>query len=120
MRIAFAAEDGNGLDAVLSQHFGRCPYYIFVDVEGEEVKDVKAVHNPFYHEHGQPGQVPEFIYDQGVDVMVAGGMGHRAMDFFEKFGIDVVTGASGRVRDVLEDYLKGRLSGAEPCDEDEG
>nr|HID14069.1 dinitrogenase iron-molybdenum cofactor [Anaerolineae bacterium] len=46
MRIAISADDPNGLDSVVSPHFGRCPYYILVDVEGQEVKDVRAVNNP--------------------------------------------------------------------------
>jgi len=117
MRIAFAADDERGLDAEVSQHFGRCRYYIFVDLDGEEVKEVRAVHNPFYYEHGQPGQVPEFIYDQGVDVIIAGGMGPRAVELFGKLGVRAATGASGSVRDALDAYLRGELYGAEPCDE---
>jgi len=117
MRIAFAADDERGLDAEVSQHFGRCRYYIFVDLDGEEVKEVRAVHNPFYYEHGQPGQVPEFIYDQGAKVIIAGGMGPRAIDFFRQLGVRPITGASGTVREVLEAYLRGKLAGLEPCHE---
>ncbi|MBW2333217.1 MAG: hypothetical protein JRF08_07225 [Deltaproteobacteria bacterium] len=58
MKIALATDDNMGLDAVLSHHFGRCPYYIVVDVDDREIKDVKAVKNPFYESHGQTGDVP--------------------------------------------------------------
>ena len=47
--------------------------------------------------------------------MLAGGMGRRAVAFFEEFGIQAVTGASGTVRHALEQYLGGKLQGAEPC-----
>jgi len=116
MRIAVSADDKNGLDSVVSPHFGRCPYYILVDVEGREVKDVLAVDNPYYGHHA-PGQVPGFINDQGVNVMLTGGMGGRAIAFFEQYGIEAVTGAAGTVRRALEQYLGGALSGAAPCRE---
>jgi predicted Fe-Mo cluster-binding NifX family protein len=116
MRIAISAEDTNGLDGVVSPHFGRCPHYILVDVEGQEAKAVQAVDNPYYGQHS-PGMVPGFIHSQGVEVMLTGGMGRRAIGFFEQYGIEAVTGASGTVRYALECYLGGTLYGAKPCRE---
>ena len=115
MRIALSADDDNGLDSVISPHFGRCPYYVFVDLEEREVKAVAAEANPFFGQH-QPGAVPGFINGKGVHVMLTGGMGRRAVMFFEQFGIEAVTGASGTVRHALEQYLGGQLRGAEPCE----
>ena len=43
MRIAISGDDQNGLDSVVSPHFGRCPHYILVDVDGDEVKAVKLL-----------------------------------------------------------------------------
>jgi predicted Fe-Mo cluster-binding NifX family protein len=116
MRIAISADDGRGLDSVVSPHFGRCPYFILVDVEERQAKRVQAVSNPYYGHH-QEGQVPAFIHEQGADVMLAGGMGRRAIAFFEQYNIQAVTGAYGTVRQSLESYLGGQLQGAEPCRE---
>ena len=116
MRIAVSTDDNNGLDSVVSPHFGRCPYYVLVDIEGQEVRRVNAVANPYYGHH-QPGQVPGFIQNQGADVMLAGGMGRRAIALFQQCGIQAVTGATGSVRHALEQYLGGALQGAEPCRE---
>jgi len=118
-RIAVSCDDDRGLDGVVAPHFGRCPYYTFVDVEGRQVLDVKVVSNPFYNQHA-PGQVPAFIREHGAHVMLSGGMGSRAMAFFEQFGIEAVTGASGTVRHALERYLEGELVGAVPCRESVG
>jgi predicted Fe-Mo cluster-binding NifX family protein len=116
MRIAISAENQNGLDSPVSPHFGRCPCYILVDVEGQEVKAVTAVDNPYYGKH-TPGQVPGFIHSQEANVMLAGGMGRRAVSFFQQYGIEAVTGASGTARQALQGYLGGKLRGAEPCAE---
>ena len=116
MRIAISAENQNGLDSPVSSHFGRCPCYILVDVEGLDVTAVTTVDNPYYGKHA-PGQVPGFIHSQGADVMLAGGMGRRAVSFFQQYGIEAVTGASGTVRQAMQSYLGGDLQGAEPCAE---
>ncbi|HDH86806.1 MAG: hypothetical protein B6I32_06345 [Desulfobacterium sp. 4572_20] len=115
MKIALATDDNMGLDAVLSHHFGRCPYYIVVDVDDREIKDVKAVKNPFYESHGQTGDVPNFIHSLGVDVIISGGMGPKAIGFFQQIGIQAFTGTSGIVRDVIKSYLSGQIEGAVPC-----
>jgi predicted Fe-Mo cluster-binding NifX family protein len=116
MRIAVSAEDNKGLDSVVAHHFGRCPYFILVDVENEEIKTVQAVSNPFVHGH-QPGQVPGFIQEQKANVMLSGGMGGRAIQFFQAAGIKAATGANGTVRESLERYFGGTLTDASPCEE---
>jgi predicted Fe-Mo cluster-binding NifX family protein len=114
MRIAISAENKNGLDSLVSPHFGRCPYFILVDVEGQEIKEVVSTDNPYYGNHS-PGQVPAFIHSQGADVMLTGGMGGRAVGFFEQYNIEPVTGASGSIRQALQSYLGGELRGVDPC-----
>ena len=101
---------------MVSPHFGRCPYFVLVDVSEREVKAVQVVPNPFYGQH-QPGQVPAFIQSQKANVMLTGGMGGRAMAFFEQAGIQPVTGAYGTVRQALEAYLDGKLQASGPCRE---
>jgi predicted Fe-Mo cluster-binding NifX family protein len=116
MRIAVSADTKKGLDSIVSPHFGRCPHYILVDVEGHSVTGVQEVDSPYYGHH-QPGQVPGFIHSLGANVMLAGGMGGRAIMFFQEYGIEGVTGAYGTVRQSVERYLGGELKGAAPCKE---
>ncbi|TET62349.1 dinitrogenase iron-molybdenum cofactor biosynthesis protein, partial [Candidatus Aerophobetes bacterium] len=58
---------------------------------------------------------PTFLKEQGIDVIIAGGMGVRAVGFFDQFGIQVVTGAVGRVKGAVDNFLNGKLKGSEPC-----
>jgi len=117
MRIAFASEDKLGTEGAVSAHFGRCPYYTLLEVEEGKVQSSKVVDNP-YHGNHVPGKVPEFIHYQGADVMIAGGMGPRAIEFFDGYGIEAVTGAFGKIQDVLDAYLRGELRGAGGCHHD--
>ncbi len=116
-RIAFACEDNGGLKSQMSMHFGRCPYYTLVDVEGGAIKAVEVVENPYFENHS-PGVVPPFISSQKAQVMLAGGMGPRAIDLFQSLGIEVATGVGGQVENVLTAYLEGKVSGTSPCAHD--
>ncbi|MBN2006150.1 MAG: NifB/NifX family molybdenum-iron cluster-binding protein [Anaerolineae bacterium] len=115
-KIALAVLDASGLDAQISPHFGRCPYFTVVEVEGAEVRAVETVANPHYPNH-EPGQIPAFIHSLGAQVMLAGGMGGRAVAFFQQYGVEPATGAAGTVRESLTRYLGGELTGAAPCSE---
>ena len=107
MRIAIPCEDARGLDSYVSMHFGRARYFVIADVVNGRVVDIKVVELPFA-EH-VPGQIPRFLHSLGVDTVLAYGVGMRARMFFDQLGIRVITGAYGRVRDVLEDFLRGTL-----------
>jgi len=75
-----------------------------------------VVDNPFYAQH-QPGQVPGYIQSQDVDLMIASGMGGRAIEFFRQYGIGVACGASGTVQEAIASYQAGALQGAVACRE---
>jgi len=116
LRIGVAAESNKGLEARISMHFGRCPYYVIVEADRGEIKQpVKVIANPYVRSHGQPGQVPSFLKEQGIDVIIAGGMGPRAIRFFNQYGIGVITEGEGRVKEVVESFLKGELKSSKPC-----
>jgi len=116
-RIAFSSEDNGGLTSQMSMHFGRCPYYTIVEVEGKDIKKVEVIENPYFTNH-TPGVVPHFIGQQNVQVMVAGGMGPRAIDIFQSLGIEVATGVGGQVENVLNAYLDGKVQGVVACAHD--
>lgn len=115
--IAIAAEDDRGLHGQVSSHFGRCPYYVLVKANGDTVAGSEVVANPHFDLH-QPGVMPRFIRDTGANVIIAGGMGPRAIEMFHGFGIDVATGATGAVEEVLGAYLRGEHRGVVPCAHD--
>jgi predicted Fe-Mo cluster-binding NifX family protein len=118
MRIAVSANENKDLESAIGAHFGRCPYFVLVDVDESkaQVAAVQTIENPFYRQH-QPGQVPGFIRTQDADVMLSGGMGGRAVAFFEQYGIEPVTGAAGTVGQSIDKYLSGELTGTAPCAE---
>jgi predicted Fe-Mo cluster-binding NifX family protein len=97
-----------GLDEQVGEHFGRVPYYTMVDTETDEVK---AVPNTSAHQGGS-GYPAEILGNMGIDVMLCGGLGRRAIQMFEERGVMVYVGASGTVRNALDAYRKNTLEAA--------
>ncbi len=89
-KIAFASEENVGLDSRLPHRFGRCPHYVFVEIEDGEIKNVEVKENPYFTSH-MPKAIPQFIADERAKVIIAGGMGPRAIDWFRRLGIQPVT-----------------------------
>ncbi len=115
MRVAIAYENG-----YVAQHFGRCPAFLLVDIENGEVVNQALLENPGFTGH-QPGLVPAFLQSQNVDVIIAGGMGPRAVMMLEQAGIRVILGVTGRVEDVIAAFIEGSLQGGESlCDHPHG
>jgi predicted Fe-Mo cluster-binding NifX family protein len=104
MRIAISS-DGD----YVSAHFGRCPVFTLVDIDNGEIIKKAEVSNPGH----EPGAIPQFLHQKGVECIIAGGMGMRAMSFFEGYGIKTVMGISGKIEEVLDQLKNGALEGGE-------
>ena len=104
MRIAIATDNGS-----VSEHFGRCPSYTLVDIEGSEIKNKEVVNNPGH----EPGRIPAFLNEKGASVIVAGGMGQRAVGLFKENNIEVIVGTRGLVEDAISAYVEGILASEE-------
>jgi predicted Fe-Mo cluster-binding NifX family protein len=98
----------NGMDEALCQHFGRAPTFTMIDLDTGTIRIL-----PNVSEHmGGSGLPTETIFAEGVQVMIVGGLGPKAVLAFEQAGIDVFVGAAGTVRDAIEDWQADMLNRA--------
>lgn len=110
VKIAIAT-DGNRVSA----HFGHCEKYALFKAENNIIIRGDDLDNPGH----EPGKLPRFLADHGVDIVIAGGMGPRAIDIFQQNGIDVILGVSGNVDSVAQAYIRGDLAtGESTCHHD--
>lgn len=104
MKIAISTDSDQ-----VSAHFGRCRHYTIFEADGKEVTGKTVIETPGH----QPGMLPPFLKDKGVDVVIAGGMGPRAQNLFMQMEIKPIIGVTGRVDDVIQAYLDGTLESGE-------
>ena len=110
VKIAITTEQG-----FVAQHFGHCPEYTLVELEGDKVRAKEVIPNPGH----QPGFLPGYLARLGVSCIIAGGMGQHAQELFADQNIQVIVGISGPVDQALADYLAGNLTSKKSlCDHD--
>jgi len=93
----------------VSAHFGRCPVFTLVDIQEDGIVKAEEIPNPGH----RTGFLPQFLHEKGVEGIVAGGMGRRAMDLFKQYQIRPILGISGKVEEVISDLLNGTLESGE-------
>ncbi len=111
MKIAIPTADGK-----LNLHFGHCRAFSLIDVDLQTKQIVQSTEIPApKHE---PGVLPRFLGEQGVNMIIAGGMGMSAQNLFMAQGIEVIIGAPAKTpEELVADYLTGSLvSGENVCD----
>lgn len=111
MKIAIPITEGK-----LCMHFGHCEQFAIVNAN-EKTREItgQQLLTPPAHE---PGVLPKWLHEQGVNVIIAGGMGQRAQSLFVENGIKVVVGAPGdEPEKVVAAWLAGTLkAGDNVCD----
>jgi predicted Fe-Mo cluster-binding NifX family protein len=96
----------------LNPHFGHCEKFAFVEVDSK-TREVIATTEIAAPEH-QPGLLPRWLKERGVTVVIAGGMGARALALFQEASIEVITGAPAEsVATLVGKYLDGSLVSVE-------
>jgi ATP-binding protein involved in chromosome partitioning len=101
--IAIPTADGR-----LHGHFGGCREFTIVqaDVEQRKIISLQPVTPPPH----APGLFPRWLREQGVSVVIAGGIGHRALAIFAREGIEVRAGEPDATAEALAlAYLNGQL-----------
>ena len=111
MRIAIPLAEGR-----LCQHFGHCEEFLFVDAE-PETKNVAARRVEKAPEH-QPGLLPLWLKERGVNVVIAGGIGSHAKDLLAAASVQVLAGILASDPEVIvSTFLNGKLlTGLTGCD----
>jgi predicted Fe-Mo cluster-binding NifX family protein len=108
MKLCVPTMDKGGLDDLVSDHFGRAPTFTVLDLDSNEVL---VVRNRSEHMGGL-GKPPEHIAKTGAKIMLCSGLGPRAIDMLQSFGIEVFVGASGTAKDAIQMWRDGKLQQA--------
>jgi predicted DNA-binding protein (UPF0251 family)/predicted Fe-Mo cluster-binding NifX family protein len=101
-RIAVPTRDG-----IVDEHFGHCEYFTVFELEGGTIATERRVDSP--DGCGCKSDIAAILAKDGVSLMIAGNMGEGAVRVLKANGIDVVRGAAGPVKTVVEAYLAGAV-----------
>ena len=108
MKIAISST-GKTLESEVDARFGRCDYFLIVEIEDNKVKDFKAIENTAKDQMGGAGIVAgEIVAKQKVDAIITVNLGPRAFSVFEQFGIKIYQG-EGKINKAVQALLDNKL-----------
>jgi predicted Fe-Mo cluster-binding NifX family protein len=108
-KIVIPVSGESGLDAQLSEHFGRAPYFVVIDIdENGQISNQQTVSNTSEH-FGGSGRPPDRILQFKPDVLITYGMGPRALNIFQAARVAVLRANTNTVRDVITAYNNDEL-----------
>ena len=112
MKIAVTYDNGN-----IFQHFGRTESFKVYEVEDGNVVSSEVIgSNGIGH-----GALAGLLAEQGIDVLICGGIGGGAQAALDEAGVELCSGAEGDADQAVEAYLKGELvSTGVNCDHHHG
>jgi ATP-binding protein involved in chromosome partitioning len=104
----------------LGAHFGHCDSFAFLDLDTATGSiNGKRILVPPPHE---PGVIPRWVAAQNAHLVLAGGMGAKAISLFVDAGVDVLTGCPCETpEELVRRYADGTLlCGDNVCGHDGG
>ncbi len=104
MKVAISTDSG-----MVSEHFGRCPEFSIIEIDNNSKINKEIITNPGHH----PGFLPKFFSEMGVEIVIAGGAGQRAITLFQEKNIRLLVGISGTIDEIVDKLVKGVLKGGE-------
>jgi len=108
MKIAISTT-GNNLESEVDPKFGRCNYFLIIEIENNKIKDFKAIENTAKTQTGGAGIVAgEIVANEKVDAIITVNLGPRAFSVFEQFKIKPYQG-KGKIKKVVQDFINGKL-----------
>lgn len=108
MKIAISAT-GKDLESDVDARFGRCSYFLIVEIEGKKIKGFKAIENTGKAQMGGAGiTAGEIVAKQNVEAVITVNLGPRAFSVFEQFGIEIYQG-QGKIKKVIQNFIDGKL-----------
>jgi len=95
------------LEAPIDPRFGRCQYFIVVD---SDTLEYNAKENNQKNATGGAGvQAAQTVAQTQADAVITGSVGPNAFQTLQAANIKIFTGASGTVKNAIDDFKKGAL-----------
>jgi len=99
----------------IEDHFGHCEFYeIYSVIEGNKIAETKIIGSE--QGCGCKSNIANVLAENGVTIMLAGGIGQGAINVLNACNIQVIRGCSGNAQEIMKQFLEGKiLDSGETC-----
>lgn len=108
MKIAISST-GKDLESEVDARFGRCIYFLIVEIENKKVKSFKAIENTASTQGGGAGPTAaQIVANEKVDAVISVNFGPRAFDVLQQLEIEIYQG-NGKIKEVIQQFINSKL-----------
>jgi len=107
MKICVTAT-GPGLEAPADPRFGRCAYFVIVDVDTMVAESIS--NSSASAASGAGIQAAQTIANAGASALITGNIGPNAAETLKAAGVKVYLASGGTVREAVERFKNGELT----------
>ena len=93
--------------SMVNQHFGMSKSFVISTIEDKKILNIEEI-SAVELSHQHQG-LADLLVKQGATVVITGGIGGRAISGLQQNGLEVIKGASGEYKKVIEEYINGTL-----------
>ena len=101
MKIAVTYDNGQ-----IFQHFGHTEAFKIYVTEGDQIVSEEVIGN---EGHGH-GALASYLFNNGVDVLICGGIGGGAKVALAQAGVTLYGGVSGSADEAVRAFISGNLN----------
>jgi len=106
MKIAISAAGGDPGSAV-SDVFGRCPWFIYVNSDGSERTSEQNTAASL--DSGAGIKAASIVVNSGAEAVISGNLGPKALDVLTAAGVTIYIVRESTVEDALKAFSNGEL-----------
>lgn len=105
MKIAVPVTGTNQVD----DHFGHCQFFrVYTISEKNEITKIDTI--PSAQGCGCKSNIASVLASEGVEIMLAGGIGGGAINVLYNSGIEVIRGCSGDAQEAVKNFISGKIT----------
>jgi predicted Fe-Mo cluster-binding NifX family protein len=103
-KIAIPVDINNQLE----DHFGHCDHYeIFTISNDNKIVNTQTLESA--QGCGCKSNIANILAENGITIMLAGGIGGGAINVLNQCNVEVIRGCSGETKEIVNKYLKGKI-----------
>ena len=100
-----------GLSSPVASQLSRCPYLLFVNLKGKEIKGHYFLSNPYRQQKQKAGlAVAKMIVKQKSDTVITDNIGEIAYHALQGYLFDIYQTKGKIAKQVIEEFIKGELN----------
>ena len=105
--LCISSTNKKGLASDISPHFGKTPFFTLIRFKNGKILNIKTIEGGKREPESKTST--DIIIDSPAEVVISGIFGKKSESLLRKKGIKLFSGASGRVKDALNEWKKGNL-----------